>query len=57
MRTWNISIYNAYDAMNPTLIYRKASDDWGSYLPYSENKLVKYTLLPIIPSFTYIYSF
>lgn len=56
MRTWNISIYNAYDAMNPTLIYRKTSE-WDGSLPSSENKLVKYTLLPFIPSFTYIYSF
>ena len=23
MRTWNISIYNAYNAMNPNLVYSK----------------------------------
>lgn len=52
MRTWNISLYNAYNAMNPTFVYRSTSKK-------DQNKLVikKYTILPLIPSFTYTYKF
>ena len=50
-RIWNVSVYNAYNAMNPTLIYRK-NDDVGGY---SHDKLTKFTLLPCIPSFTLTY--
>lgn len=50
-RTWNISLYNAYNAMNPTLVYRK-EDNVGNY---RHDKLTKYTLLPCIPSFTLTY--
>ncbi len=51
IRTWNISFYNLYNAMNPTFVYRGFDDN--------RNKAVikKYTLLPLIPSFTYSYKF
>ncbi|MCP3893417.1 MAG: TonB-dependent receptor, partial [Bacteroides sp.] len=47
VRTWNISVYNAYNAMNPTLLL------------YKDNihKMKKLTLLPCIPSVTYTYKF
>lgn len=69
MRTWNISLYNAYNAMNPTFVY---SNSGGGYATYNYNpgsgrvhiqyipsnrKITKLTLLPCIPSFTYTYKF
>ena len=61
MRTWNVSLYNVYNAMSPTFVHR-------SYRPitiYNEgaNEVVyrpvlkKLTLLPCIPSVTYTYTF
>ncbi len=52
IRTWNISLYNAYNAMNPTFVYRTTGKN-------DPNKPVikKYTILPFIPSFTYTYKF
>lgn len=68
MRTWNISLYNVYNAMNPTLIYTDTKesqqllykDEKGNYYyEYDKTKTVikKLTLLPIIPSVTYTYRF
>ena len=68
MRTWNISLYNAYNSMNPTLVYAKRKDnsyfayvdEYGRYTGgYNSSKLTlkKITLLPIIPSVTYTYKF
>lgn len=57
MRTWNISIYNVYNRMNPTLIYKdyKATEINGKVVdkPY----INKITVLPCIPSITYTYKF
>jgi hypothetical protein len=61
IRTWNISIYNAYNQMNPFVVYQTWSDDqvyntetqtWDS-----RKILVKATLFPIIPSISYSYKF
>ena len=52
MRTWNISLYNAYNAMNPTFVYRSTSKK-----DYNKLVIKKYTILPLIPSFTYTYKF
>lgn len=68
MRIWNISLYNAYNSMNPTLVYAKRRDydhlsyvnEYGKYTSgYNTSKLFikKITLLPIIPSVTYTYKF
>ncbi len=51
-RVWNISVYNAYNQMNPTFVYRKT--DSGDT---NNNKLFKFTLLPCLPSFTLTYKF
>lgn len=50
---WNISVFNLYNAMNPSFILPRIS--WGA----SDNqiKLKKFTLLPIIPSVSYTYKF
>ena len=50
MRIWNISLYNAYNSMNPAWVFRSHNDDGKSVIK-------KYTLLPCIPSFTYTYKF
>ncbi len=47
---WNVSIYNAYNAMNPSFIYPKNYSDTG-------RKLTKVTILPLIPSVSYTYKF
>ena len=46
MHTWNISAYNAYNRMNPFLIYQTADDN-------GKLQLTKMTLFPIIPSISY----
>lgn len=50
MRTWNISLYNVYNAMNPAWVYRSHNYE-------GESIIKKYTILPLIPSFTYTYKF
>lgn len=49
VRTWNISVYNVYNAMNPTFVYRGTKD--------GNPVIKKLTLLPCIPSVTYTYKF
>lgn len=48
-RIWNVSLYNAYNAMNPNFLYWDYED--------MNYKLKKMTILPCIPSFTYTYKF
>lgn len=70
IRTWNISVYNAYNAMNPNFVYSDRKNDKeveynpspGANLtvePQRRGKVIikKFTLLPCIPSFTYTYRF
>ena len=69
VRTWNISLYNAYNAMNPTMIYSSNSGGYASYIKNQEDgkvylqyipakrKITKLTLLPCVPSVTYTYKF
>lgn len=65
-RIWNISLYNAYNQMNPNLVYTNTKDktitrydDEG--IRYTETvkkiQIKKITLLPILPSFTYTFKF
>ena len=68
-RIWNISVYNMYNAMNPSLVYN--SSDFGYYyqIYYPETnenithynsgtrKLTKVTILPFIPSASYTFKF
>lgn len=49
LRTWNISVFNVYNAMNPTFVHRSSKND---------NPIIKkLTILPCIPSVTYTYKF
>lgn len=50
-RIWNISILNAYNAMNPNFVYIKREEKTERPI------LKKMTLLPCIPSFSYTYKF
>ena len=50
-RTWNISIYNAYNRMNPFYMDMRYNHQTN------RKKLVQYTLFPILPSFSYGFKF
>lgn len=50
-RTWNISVYNAYNQMNPFLVYTDEDYDSNTYTWYTVLKQV--TLFPIIPTISY----
>lgn len=63
---WNLSIYNVYNYMNPTLVIktsdwveRRLPDGEGGYINQyvSVPQLKKVTLLPIFPSFGYTRTF
>jgi outer membrane cobalamin receptor len=54
MRTWNVSIYNVYNAMNPTFIFKSTENGTAGQ---NRTILKKVTILPIIPSVSYIYKF
>jgi len=55
VRTWNISVYNVYNQMNPFLLYPSYEYDYSnnSY----EKVFKKLTLFHIIPSVSYSYKF
>ena len=68
IRTWNISLYNAYNAMNPNLVYTKRKQLTNSWIndgqggaiqidAKSRTVIKKLTILPCIPSVTYTYRF
>ena len=57
MRTWNFSIYNVYNAMNPSYIYMSTKEISDGKIVYSRPIIKKVTILPCIPSFTYTYKF
>lgn len=50
MRTWNISLYNVYNAMNPTFIYREKDGE-------NRSVMKKITIFPLMPSVSYTYKF
>lgn len=49
-RTWNLSVYNVYNRMNP--FYIDTQQDMSG-----KTKFVQYSLFPLIPSFNYVYEF
>ena len=51
VRTFNISLYNAYNNMNPFMVYLYEGYDWSTDQYYK--KLRKVTIFPIIPSVSY----
>lgn len=65
IRTWNISVYNAYNRQNPFVVMwdtkRVVTDgqtDSGTYQTVkTKTILTQYSLFPIIPSVSYSYKF
>ena len=55
MAIWNLSFYNAYNRMNPMIVFEDGKDS----SPGSGQKatLREYSIFPIIPSFSYTYKF
>lgn len=52
---WNVSIYNVYNAMNPTFVYKRSRYD---HVKDSQRTVLKkVTVLPFIPSVSYTYKF
>lgn len=65
-QTWNISVFNTYNAMTPNLIYTEEEFIGKDYVDSNgivqtewkrKVKLIKQTLLPCIPSVTYTFKF
>ena len=56
---WNISVYNAYNAMNPNFILTgyELFDDYSLARSTERITVNKLTVLPIIPSFSYTLNF
>ena len=50
-RTINLSVYNAYNNMNPFMVYLYEGYDQKTWEYY--RTLRKVTIFPIIPSFSY----
>jgi hypothetical protein len=50
IRTWNVSIYNVYNRLNPFFLFY-------NYNSSNEIKLYKVSLFPIMPSVSYSYKF
>ena len=61
IRTWNISIYNAYNQLNPFITMQQ--EDYDGYYTNTDSpnqqtqKLVQLSIFPIIPSVSYSYKF
>ena len=55
VRTWNISVYNAYNHNNPFLVYTDYR--WDDVAQTEKKVLMQASLFPIIPSVSYSYKF
>ena len=58
-RTWNISVYNAYNQMNPFLVYPYTATRWDEiqHTNVTHKEMRKVTIFPIIPTISYALSF
>ncbi len=58
---WNLSLYNAYNAMNPNFVYHAFEEYYWDNSADKKEKggvtLTKLTILPIIPAFSYTLTF
>lgn len=59
IRTWNISVYNAYNQKNPFMVYQSYDGYYDkNEQTYKEKSVLKQvTLFPIIPSVSYSFKF
>ena len=55
IRTWNISVYNAYNHNNPFIVYTDYK--WDETAQTEKKVLMQASLFPIIPSVSYSYKF
>lgn len=58
-RTWNISIYNAYNRLNPFFVYPSSKSEFDPETGERKmkTKLMQYSLFPVVPSVTYTLKF
>ncbi|SMB83879.1 TonB-dependent receptor plug [Hymenobacter roseosalivarius DSM 11622] len=54
-RTWNVSVYNAYNRKNP--YYVRLSNSFAGFGVTSPRRLYQVSLFPILPSFSYGFTF
>ena len=57
IRTWNLSVYNAYGRQNPFFLYFESTSQSESQATGKSRKLNQLSLFPIIPSISYSYKF
>jgi hypothetical protein len=59
IRTWNISIYNVYNQLNPFLVTVKSNSTYNesTNVYTKKNTLIQTSIFPIIPSISYSYKF
>ena len=55
IRTWNISVYNAYNHNNPFIVYTDYK--WDEATQKEKKVLMQASIFPIIPSLSYSYKF
>ncbi len=55
LRTWNLSVYNAYNHNNPFIVYTRYN--WDEATQQEKKVLMQASLFPIIPSVSYSYKF
>ncbi|MBQ8957375.1 MAG: TonB-dependent receptor [Bacteroidales bacterium] len=55
IRTWNISVYNAYNHNNPFIVY--TDYQWDAATDTERKVLMQVSLFPIIPSVSYSFKF
>lgn len=55
VRTWNVSVYNAYNRKNPFFIYTSGSYDEKTM--QTNTRIKQISLFPVIPSVSYSYKF
>ena len=57
IRTWNLSVYNAYGRQNPFFLYFESTTQSEAQATGKSRKLSQLSLFPIIPSISYSYKF
>ncbi|OFX57830.1 MAG: TonB-dependent receptor [Bacteroidetes bacterium GWB2_41_8] len=57
IRTWNLSLYNAYSRQNPFFLYFESTSETEYKQTGKSRKLTQLSLFPIIPSISYSYKF
>ncbi len=55
LRTWNLSVYNAYNHNNPFIVYTRYN--WDEATQQEKKALMQASLFPIIPSVSYSFKF